>query len=57
MENNCIDSTVKIYTGVQLIESNVMKDAILGENTLINKSIIGEKCRIQRRNVIYNSTI
>lgn len=54
---NFIDTSVKIYDGVQLIDAEILAGAIVGADSLINKSVVGEKCRIQRRNVIYSATL
>lgn len=55
--NNTIGMNLKQYGNVSLIVSNIGNDVVLGEDTFIKQCTIGNRCSIERRNMLFNSKI
>lgn len=55
--DNIIGNNVKKYDNVNLISVNIGNNVILGEDSFIKDCTIGDRCSIERRNMLFNSYI
>lgn len=55
--DNIIGENLKIYENVSLMSVDIGNDVILGEDSVIKDCTIGNKCSIERRNMLFNSII
>ena len=54
---NIIGKNLKKYDNVSLISVNIGNDVVLGEDSFIKECTLGDRCSIERRNMLFNSCI
>lgn len=55
--DNIIGKNLKKYDNVSLISVNIGNDVVLGEDSFIKECTLGDRCSIERRNMLFNSCI
>lgn len=55
--DNQIGTNVKQYENAVVISSSIGNDTILGKDSFIKACSVGERCGIERRNMLFNSKI
>ena len=55
--DNVVGINLKQYENVVLLSSNIGDNVVLGEDTFIKECLIGNRCSIERRNMLFNSNI
>ena len=57
MHENCFGKGTKLYRDTVIRSTTTGEDCVIGDDCFVTDTVLGKRCTLERRNMVFNSTL